>query len=163
MLYSDIKARRTALSTYNVAGDIGKLILPGAAAFLIATYDWKSASYLLALFGLFVTLLLFISTLGIRIPEFTAPIVMNKQTRQAVLLGWNGYQAFWSLAAIGVIDSATRMGFLTFLPFLLQGKGANVTQIGLALTLIFAGGVIGKFGLRRTSHTTGGFAFSCSH
>ena len=142
--YSDIKARRTALSTYNVAGDIGKLILPGAAAFLIATYDWKSASYLLALFGLFVTLLLFISTLGIRIPEFTTPILMNKQTRQAVLLGWNGYQAFWSLATIGVIDSATRTGFLTFLPFLLQGKGANVTQIGLALTLIFAGGVIGK-------------------
>ena len=142
--YSDTKARRTALSTYNVTGDIGKLMLPGAAAFLIATYDWESASYLLALFGLFVTLLLFISTLGFRIPEFTTPKEMNKQTRQAVLLGWNGFQAFWSLATIGVIDSATRMGFLTFLPFLLQGKGANVTQIGLALTLIFAGGVIGK-------------------
>lgn len=141
--YSDIKARRTALSTYNVAGDIGKLILPGVAAFLIAYVGWKSASYLLALFGLLVTLLLFISTLGIRIPEFSTPI-MNQQTRDALLLGWNGYQAFWSLATIGVIDSATRMGFLTFLPFLLQEKGANVTQIGLALTLIFAGGVVGK-------------------
>jgi MFS transporter, FSR family, fosmidomycin resistance protein len=59
-------------------------------------------------------------------------------------LGWNGYQAFWSLSIIGVIDSATRMGFLTFLPFLLQEKGASVTQIGFTLTLIFAGGAAGK-------------------
>ncbi len=141
--YLDLKARRTALSTYNVAGDIGKLILPGLAAFLIAYVDWRSASYLLALFGLFVTGILFISTLGRRTPS-VSQIVMAEQPRPAILLGWNGYQAFWSLATIGVIDSATRMGFLTFLPFLLQEKGANVTQIGLALTLIFAGGVIGK-------------------
>jgi FSR family fosmidomycin resistance protein-like MFS transporter len=142
--YSDVKTRRTALSTYNVAGDIGKLILPGLAAFLIAYTDWKSASYLLALFGLFVTLILFISTLGSRFPDLSSPIVRSQPNRPDLLLGWHGYQAFWSLATIGVIDSATRMGFLTFLPFLLQEKGANVTQIGLALMLIFAGGVIGK-------------------
>jgi len=142
--YSEVKTRRTALSTYNVAGDIGKLILPGLAAFLIAYTDWKSASYLLALFGLFVTLILFISTLGNRLPDSSFPVVRAQQNRSDILLGWNGYQAFWSLAMIGVIDSATRMGFLTFLPFLLQEKGADVTQIGLALTLIFAGGVIGK-------------------
>jgi MFS family permease len=142
--YSNVKARRTALSTYNVAGDIGKLILPGLAAFLIAYSDWKSASYLLALFGMVVTLILFISTLDNRFPDSPSPIVRTQQNRPDLLLGWNGYQAFWSLAAIGVIDSATRTGFLTFLPFLLQEKGANVTQIGLALTLIFAGGAVGK-------------------
>ena len=49
--YSDITARRTALSTYNVAGDIGKLVLPGMAAFLIAYCGWRSASHLLAIFG----------------------------------------------------------------------------------------------------------------
>jgi MFS family permease len=47
--------------------------------------------------------------------------------------------------SIGVIDSATRMGFLTFLPFLLQQKGASVQSIGFALTLVFAGGALGKF------------------
>jgi MFS family permease len=46
--------------------------------------------------------------------------------------------------AIGVIDSATRMGFLTFLPFLLRMKGADLPMIGVALTLIFAGGAAGK-------------------
>jgi hypothetical protein len=36
------------------------------------------------------------------------------------------------------------MGFLTFLPFLLQAKGASIAQIELGLTLVFAGGAAGK-------------------
>src|SRR5258705_5972156 len=36
------------------------------------------------------------------------------------------------------------MPFLTFLPFLLAAKGATVSGIGLALTLVFAGGACGK-------------------
>ena len=37
-----------------------------------------------------------------------------------------------------------RMAFLTFLPFLLAAKGANLPTIGLALTLVFTGGAAGK-------------------
>ena len=44
------------------------------------------------------------------------------------------HDGFPLLLAIGVIDSATRMGFLTFLPFLLRAKGAGVPEIGVALT-----------------------------
>ena len=36
------------------------------------------------------------------------------------------------------------MGFLTFLPFVLTAKGASLPTIGLALTLVFAGGAAGK-------------------
>ncbi len=53
---------------------------------------------------------------------------------------------FPTLLAIGVVDSATRMGFLAFLPFILRGKGASEPMIGLALTLVFAGGAAGKLG-----------------
>jgi predicted MFS family arabinose efflux permease len=52
---------------------------------------------------------------------------------------------FGGLATIGILDSGTRTGFLTFLPFLLQGKGAGVRVLGLALSLIFGGGAAGKF------------------
>jgi MFS transporter, FSR family, fosmidomycin resistance protein len=48
------------------------------------------------------------------------------------------------LLSIGVIDSATRMAFLTFLPFVLTAKGASLQTVGLALTLVFAGGAAGK-------------------
>jgi MFS family permease len=36
------------------------------------------------------------------------------------------------------------MPFLTFLPFVLQGKGADLPTVGLALSLVFAGGAAGK-------------------
>jgi MFS family permease len=36
------------------------------------------------------------------------------------------------------------MGFLLFLPFVLTAKGASVPLVGLALTLVFAGGAAGK-------------------
>jgi MFS family permease len=45
---------------------------------------------------------------------------------------------------IGITDSATRMGFLLFLPFVLTQKGASLQTIGLAMTLVFAGGAAGK-------------------
>jgi len=45
--YTQTKERRNALSTFNVAGDIGKLILPATAAILITAYNWQIASQLL--------------------------------------------------------------------------------------------------------------------
>ena len=36
------------------------------------------------------------------------------------------------------------MGFLLFLPFVLKDKGASVQTVGLAMTLVFAGGAAGK-------------------
>jgi MFS transporter, FSR family, fosmidomycin resistance protein len=36
------------------------------------------------------------------------------------------------------------MAFLTYLPFLLTHKGASVATVGIALTLVFAGGAAGK-------------------
>ena len=43
-----------------------------------------------------------------------------------------------------MLDSAVRMAFLLFLPFLLQAKGAALTVVGLALSLVFVGGALGK-------------------
>jgi MFS family permease len=60
-------------------------------------------------------------------------------------LGALANRGFIALSAIGVLDSATRMGFLTLLPFVLIAKGASVTQVGFALSLTFAGGAAGKF------------------
>ena len=46
---------------------------------------------------------------------------------------------------IGVLDTGMRMGFLTFLPFLLKAQGASLSVIGGALTPVFVGGAAGKF------------------
>ena len=52
---------------------------------------------------------------------------------------------FVLLLMIGVLDIGVRMGFLTFLPFLLKAQGASLSVIGGALTLVFVGGAAGKF------------------
>lgn len=138
--YPEVKARRKALSTFNVAGDIGKMLFPAIAAFLISQSDWQTTSKVLSLLGLVITVVIFTLTRNMQHTTKTAAI--KKST--TMLLGWKGYQAFWSLSTIGIIDSATRMGFLTFFPFLLKAKGADITLIGFALTLVFAGGATGK-------------------
>jgi len=141
--YRDIHARRTALSTFNVAGDIGKLVLPGTAAYLMMQYSWMTVSHILGVFGMAIAIIIFLNH---RDTEQVDKITEVKQCPKASGgLKWKGYEAFWSLSTIGIIDSATRMGFLTFLPFLLQEKGADLTTIGLVLSLIFAGGAAGKF------------------
>jgi MFS transporter, FSR family, fosmidomycin resistance protein len=50
----------------------------------------------------------------------------------------------WALLLTGTLDSAVRMGFLTFLPFLLKSKGTGSAGIGVALSLLFVGGAFGK-------------------
>jgi len=142
--YTDSNARRTALSTFNVAGDIGKLILPGTAAYLMIQYSWMSVSHMLGVLGIGIAIVIFINHRDSgRIKKVTK---VNKSDKAAVgYLKWKGNEAFWSLSTIGILDSATRMGFLTFLPFLLQEKGAEMATIGLVLSLIFAGGAAGKF------------------
>jgi len=140
--YTQTKERRNALSTFNVAGDIGKLILPATAAALITAYNWQVASHLLGLIGILVVLILFLLSKSLQ--QVSARSNDDKSQGTRACFGWKGYQAFWSLSMIGVIDSATRMGYLTFFPFLLQEKGAGVATIGLALSLIFAGGATGK-------------------
>jgi MFS family permease len=44
-----------------------------------------------------------------------------------------------------MLDSGVRMGFLTFLPFLLKEQGASLSTIGQGLALVFVGGAAGKF------------------
>ncbi|OWJ68834.1 MFS transporter [Inquilinus limosus] len=48
------------------------------------------------------------------------------------------------LGMIGALDTATRMGYLLFLPFLIHGQGGGSPMVGIALALLFVGGALGK-------------------
>jgi MFS family permease len=73
------------------------------------------------------------------------PTVRSAETH-ATGSGWGirDLRGFRALTAIGMIDNATRTGFLTFLPFVLMAKGSSVAGVGTALALLFAGGAVGK-------------------
>ena len=126
-----------ALGTYNFAGDLGKMALPAAAALLLVLLPWRPTLALLGAIGLAAALVILAVT-----PRYAAEAV-KAEARPEIPSG-QPRGGFPILLSIGVIDSATRMGFLTFLPFLLTAKGAALPTIGLALTLVFLGGAFGK-------------------
>ncbi|MGL5271593.1 MAG: MFS transporter [Selenomonadaceae bacterium] len=133
--------RRIALSTFNLAGDVGKLIMPGLAAAIIhISSSWQQAAFFCGLLGLLGT-----GILG----QSTRALVLENPPQKATTAPASTSAAFppafWALLLIGIIDSSTRMGFLTFFPFLLQANAASIGTIGLALSLVFAGGATGKF------------------
>jgi MFS family permease len=131
-----------ALGAYNFAGDIGKMTLPALASIMLVVLPWQPTLAILGGIGLVAAVAIIVLTP--RFPEeAAAPLEKNAPAsvdggRSAV-----GY-GFPVLLAIGMVDSATRMAFLTFLPFVLLAKGASLPTVGLALTLVFAGGAAGK-------------------
>jgi FSR family fosmidomycin resistance protein-like MFS transporter len=135
---------RGALGTYNFAGDLGKMALPSITACLIAVISWRSTASVVGIIGLLGAGAILLSLRAVpsasAVPAPSRPDRREGRDRNNKLRG-NGFPL---LLTIGVIDSATRMGFLTFLPFLLQSKGAGLSEIGVALTLVFAGGAAGK-------------------
>ena len=128
-----------ALGTYNFAGDIGKMTVPALATLLIALMPWRPSLAVLGLLGVGAAVAVFV--LMPRLPLETAP---QAEAGAAAATGASGGLGFPMLLAIGMLDSATRMAFLTFLPFVLTAKGASLQGIGLALTFVFAGGAAGK-------------------
>jgi MFS family permease len=131
---------RTALGTYNFAGDIGKMTVPVLASLLMVALPWRPTLMLLGALGVAAAAAIVVSMPRLRDPVSTAEKAASAP-RPAGRLHAFGFPL---LLSVGVIDSATRMAFLTFLPFVLAAKGAGVQTIGLSLTLVFAGGAAGK-------------------
>jgi MFS transporter, FSR family, fosmidomycin resistance protein len=130
----------TALGTYNFAGDLGKMILPATLSLMLLGMAWRPALSILGCLGFVLAVIIFIVT-----PRFASESSTESYAKaEAIPPTLPQARAFPLLVAIGIIDSATRMGFLLFLPFVLKDKGASVQTVGLALTLIFAGGAAGK-------------------
>lgn len=135
---------RAALSTYNFSGDVGKVLLPAGCAALLVLHDWHTVTSLMGLLGMGTVLVIWFlvprdahGAASPPHPELTPSDASGNSTFLNT--------GFVSLSSIGIIDSATRMGFLTLLPFALMDKGASVSQVGFALSLTFAGGAVGKF------------------
>jgi len=136
---------RAALGTYNFSGDVGKVLLPALCAALLAVLDWHAVTTVMGALGLAAALAIWFA-----VPRELRETVAAEAKPDATAAGVDApdsllNRGFVSLSAIGIIDSATRMGFLTLLPFVLIAKGASVTQVGFALSLTFAGGATGKF------------------
>src|SRR5260370_2234724 len=138
-----------ALGTYNFAGDIGKMTVPAAASLLLVMMPWRPVLALLGAVGLIAGSAIFVLT-----PRFAAERAGENAAHESAAKRGIAVRrlAFPLLVSIGMLDSATRMGFLLFLPFVLTAKGASLPTLGLALTLVFAGGAQARLRFHRRAH-----------
>ncbi|CAO3404949.1 MFS transporter [Azospirillum sp. 11R-A] len=126
-------ASRHPLGIYNFSGDLGKAALPALVAVLLPTVGWQPVLGMMAAIGLVLSVAL--------LPLLPAvPITRAVKTKAA----GRGRGGFGILTVIGALDTATRMGYLLFLPFLIHGQGGDSATVGLALALLFIGGALGK-------------------
>jgi len=136
--------RRAAMGTYNFAGDLGKVSLPFILALLINLWGWRKAIFFVAFAGMAVGG--FLWGISRKLHAFSPmPQLPKKENGDKGLWGIRHQRRFGFLLAIGVLDISVRNALLTFLPFLLLAKEIPLSQVGFALTLLFAGGAAGKF------------------
>lgn len=128
-----------ALGTYNFAGDLGKMTVPATLSLMLLAMGWRPALAILGGAGLAMAVIVFLFT-----PRFDRGVTHKAHGPELRSDRRPQPRAFGLLLIIGILDSAVRMGFLLFLPFLLRAKGASLQDIGLAMTLVFAGGAVGK-------------------
>jgi MFS family permease len=132
------RTARGPLGVYNFTGDLGKAAIPALTSVLLVIMSWRHALLLVASAGLFVAVCLTLSM----------PRVGKAHASEATASSHRaggGRGGFSLLLSIGILDSAVRMGLLTFLPFLLRDKGASLPISGFALAMVFIGGAAGKF------------------
>lgn len=129
---------RGPLSIYNFSGDLGKAALPAAISLLVTLMPWRHALWILAALGCAVA-----GVIALLLPSVprNLPLAEKPAHEPRGSVG----QGFSVLFVIGVLDTGVRMGLLTFLPFLLQAKGASLPVVGTSLALVFMGGAVGKF------------------
>ncbi len=128
----------TALGTYNFGGDLGAMAIPALVGILAAMMPWRIALVFPSVLAFAAAAAIFVLT-----PTFPAEPAQAKP-ENGTAPGRSDAFGFWLLFVTGVIDSATRAAFLVFLPFLLAQKSAGLPLIGFAITLVFAGGALGK-------------------
>jgi FSR family fosmidomycin resistance protein-like MFS transporter len=126
---------RGALGIYNFAGDLGKAALPALVALLLLVLPWRTVVGIMGLLGVLVA-----STLVAVVPNETRLALIP----QKVELTRESPSGFGVLPSIGVLDTATRVGYLLFLPFLIHTRGGSSATVGLGLALLFGGGALGK-------------------
>ncbi|SFJ81896.1 MFS transporter [Bradyrhizobium sp. Gha] len=125
---------RGPLGVYNFSGDLGKAVLPALIAVLLPAVAWEWVLGMIAVLGLVLVVAL----------ASLAPTASGTWSVPREVTPGRGRRGFVILTTVGGLDTATRMGYLLFLPFLIHGDGGRLPSVGIALALLFTGGASGK-------------------
>jgi cyanate permease len=130
------EASRRPLGIYNFSGDLGKASLPALASLLLPLVAWRPVMGLMALLGVMVA--------GVILALSSGATMASSSKAASMPHCKSSLTGFSLLTAIGGLDTAVRMGFLLFLPFMIHQRGGSSTTVGLALALLFIGGLAAR-------------------
>lgn len=139
--------RRAALGTYNFFGDVGKFAFGGIVSLmLVAGISWQAPVVGFGVAGILTAIAIFAvvtDTHGAR-RQAADGALQAAPARKVRGWGIRNKQGFTALCLIEIIDSSTRVGFLTFIAFLMMDKGLPAGWAALSVPLILVGGMAGK-------------------
>jgi MFS family permease len=137
--------RRGALGTYNFAGDLGKFIFAWVVSLAIAAgLSWKIPVGGMGVMGVISAALIFIMLSRAGAGAFAADGENDSDSPRTVGWGIRDRRGFLALCALGILESVTRYGFLTFIAFLMIEKGASHELSTTVVPIVFIGGMAGK-------------------
>ena len=137
------EGRRAALGTYNFFGDVGKFAFGGVVSLcLLSGIGWQVPVIAFGVIGIATAVAIFVFIANTDSPR--SPQLAAAPTPKISGWGIRNPQGFSALCLIEILDSSTRTGFLTFIAFLLIGKGIPEGWAALAVPLILVGGMAGK-------------------
>jgi FSR family fosmidomycin resistance protein-like MFS transporter len=139
--------RRAALGTYNFFGDVGKFAFGGIVSLmLVAGISWQVPVVGFGVAGILTAIAIFavVTDTHAARPVATDTAAEAKPARKVRGWGIRNRQGFTALCLIEIIDSSTRVGFLTFIAFLMIDKGLPAGWAALSVPLILVGGMAGK-------------------
>ena len=126
-----------ALTVTGVGGSVGKALLPPIVGLLLTVLGWRMSLWLVGGLGAMAALataLLMPATSGASVE-----VRGGTETHQG-----GGRGGFGLLLGVGMLDGVAGVIVLLFLPTVLKAKGASLSEIGFALSLLFIGGACGK-------------------
>ena len=136
--------RRVALGTYNFFGDVGKFLFGGIVSLLlVAGITWQAPVIGFGLAGIITAVAIFLTVTDTH-SAGTAAVPAASEKKKVEGWGIRDRQGFTALCLIEILDSSTRTAFLTFIAFVLIGKGLPDGWAILSVPLILVGGMAGK-------------------
>jgi MFS family permease len=138
-------APRSALGTYNSAGDAGKLAFTAAFSLLLGVgASWQAVVAGFGSIALLAALAVFVALGAMHVGG-------GGRSRGAApgagrSWGIRDRGAFAALVTVVLLDIGVQTGFLTFLAFLMLEKQVPPGLASVAVVLTLGGGILGKFG-----------------
>ena len=138
----DSKARATAVGTVNFAGDLGKMAAPAIALVVALSHGWRGTMLIIGIgaIAFFLASMFIRRSVEIGRAEPVESKPANGDGRDD-----STTTGFKILSVVGLIDGAVRAAALTFVPFVLDDRGMEKTEIFVMLILLLAGGAFGKY------------------